>query len=185
MADALELWMWRHPRPLGADGRCIGRTDLAVDRRRAKRLARRIAATAARSHLPREVWTSPLKRCADVGRMLERRGFIHHIDERLCELDFGAWDGLCWTAIAADDVARWQADFAHHAPGGGEPLAALVVRARAFLAERVRRGASTLLIVAHGGLVNAVSMASHAPTAAEWPCTIRYGAMLHHRWTSA
>ena len=174
MAERLELWAWRHPRPIGAEGRCIGRTDLAVDRRRVKRLARRIAATARRENLPREVWTSPSKRCADVGRLLKRRGFTHRIDERLCELDFGAWDGLHWDAIAPADVARWEADFAHHRPGGGESLAALTLRARAFLAERTGR----VLIVGHGGWINAMHLPAGPPSAAHWPPPIAYGSLL-------
>ena len=61
---------WRHPRPDGVAGRCIGHTDVPVDRRRAKRLAHRIRCAARREGWPKGVWTSPLRRCADVGRWL-------------------------------------------------------------------------------------------------------------------
>jgi alpha-ribazole phosphatase len=184
MADALELWIWRHPRPIGAHGRCIGRTDIDVDPRRAKRLARRIAAAARRANLPREIWTSPSRRCADVGRHLKRLGFVHRADERLRELDFGDWDGLCWDAIDPADVARWEADFAHHAPGGGEPLSALATRARGFLAERAQAATESVLIVGHGGWINAMrTCCSQPPAATHWPQAIGYGAMLRHRWT--
>ena len=105
MSGDVELLVWRHPRPIDAAGRCIGRTDLRVDPRRARRLADRIAATARREHLPREIWTSPLARCADVGHWLARRHrFVHRIDPRLAELDFGAWDGLPWSAISPAEV---------------------------------------------------------------------------------
>ena len=43
------LTVWRHPRPEGVKGRCIGgRSDVPVHWRRAKRLARRIQAHARR-----------------------------------------------------------------------------------------------------------------------------------------
>ena len=34
-----ELHIWRHPKPVGAAGLCLGRTDLPVDPRKARRLA--------------------------------------------------------------------------------------------------------------------------------------------------
>lgn len=180
MAEPLQLWVWRHPRPMGAEGRCIGRTDLDVDRRRAKRLANRIAALARRRKLPREVWTSPSIRCAKVARLLKRQGYVHRIDDRLYELDFGAWDGKRWDAIDRSHVAQWEGDFAHHRPGGGESLAALIERAGNFLAERARAGAGHVLIVGHAGWIAAMGMsAGEVPSAACWPRAISYGALVH------
>lgn len=127
------VWLWRHPRPDGAAGRCIGQTDLPVHPRRAKRLAHRIRAAARRHGLPREVWTSPLRRCADVGRWLARWGWQHHLDARLMELHFGAWDGRPWRDIAWAAVQAWEADFTGHAPGGGEALTALAQRVAAWV----------------------------------------------------
>ncbi|MCP5360863.1 MAG: fructose-2,6-bisphosphatase, partial [Sinobacteraceae bacterium] len=66
----LLLHAWRHPRVADADGRCLGRTDLPVDPRRARRLAYRIRAPARRHALPQIVVTSPLQRCRAVGRWL-------------------------------------------------------------------------------------------------------------------
>ena len=132
----LEFWLWRHPRPIGAAGRCIGRTDLALDHRRAKRLAHQIRRAARRHQLPRQIWTSALQRCALVGRQLARWGWMHRIDDRLQELDFGHWDGQPWSAIAPAEVAAWEADFAHHAPGGAESLAALRRRCLGFCTDQ-------------------------------------------------
>lgn len=185
-AEPGELWIWRHPRARDAAGRCIGsRSDLAVDRRRAKRLARRIAATARREGLPRIVWTSPARRCADVGRLLRRRwGFAHRVDPRLAELDFGCWDGQPWSAIAPADVARWEQDFLHHPPGGGEPLAALLGRVRGFLADQP---GGPLLVVGHAGWINAFASlaAPEPPTAACWPRAIGHGALCRARFQHA
>ena len=58
MADA--LWVWRHPKPIDAAGRCIGIADLPVDPRKARRLASRIRRTARRHGLPRQVVTSSM-----------------------------------------------------------------------------------------------------------------------------
>jgi alpha-ribazole phosphatase len=168
------LWVWRHPRAIGAAGRCIGRTDLGVDRRKAKRLAARIRQAARRHGLPREIWTSPLRRAAAVGRVLRGWGWAHHVDTRLAELDFGRWDGRAWHEIAPADVARWEADFVHHAPGGGESQAALRSRIEDFLAEISARGSAPrpVLVVSHAGWIGALLAGAACHDAARWPAPV-------------
>ncbi|MBV8124310.1 MAG: histidine phosphatase family protein [Paucibacter sp.] len=166
--------VWRHPRPVGAQGRCIGAgTDLPVPARRAKRLARRIQALARRERLPHVIWTSPLQRCADVGRWLRRWGWRHHQDPRLLELDFGSWDGKCWRDIAREDIDAWVARFATYAPGGGESLRTLLARVMQFEAP------AGTLVVSHGGWMLARRWRAQGRAeplaAAEWPPAPAYG----------
>jgi alpha-ribazole phosphatase len=169
-------FIWRHPQPHGAHGRCIGITDLPIDRRRAKRLAHRMRHAVRREGGPREVMTSPLQRCADVGRWLRRWGFQHRIDPRLSELDFGAWDGQPWANIGASAVDAWCADFATHTPGQGESVEALMARCRDWLGEK---GDHEVCVVAHAGWINAmrwVVTGKAAPyLAADWPAAVGYG----------
>jgi alpha-ribazole phosphatase len=173
--NAPVLYAFRHPKPVGAEGRCIGAgTDLPVDPRRAKRLAHRVRRLARREGLAHVVATSPLQRCAVVGRWLKRWGWQHRIDAELLELDFGTWDGRAWSTIARGEVDAWCADFERHAPGGGEPLARLLDRARAWQPQ----GAS--VIVTHGGWLLARRWVSEhtegrVPRIDEWPPAPRYG----------
>jgi alpha-ribazole phosphatase len=168
-----QLWAWRHPRAQGAQGRCIGRTDLRVDPRRAKRLAHRIRQAARRHGLPRVVWTSPLRRCADVGRWLRRWGWAHRIDAALLEMDFGAWDGKSWDEIPRAEVDAWCESFAAARPGHGESLLDMLVRAGAWSAP------APVALVTHGGWMLARQWAaSHeaAPAQArDWPAAPAHG----------
>jgi alpha-ribazole phosphatase len=165
--------VWRHPTPRNAAGLCIGRTDLAVDRRKAKRLAHRVRHWARLHHMPRVVLTSPLRRAADVGRWLARWGWTHRIDARLSELDFGAWDGQPWDAIGAAAADTWCAEFVRHAPGGGESVGQLLQRCDSFLRE------APCCVVGHAGWISAAlwldvqGRAPEAPTAALWPAAVR------------
>jgi alpha-ribazole phosphatase len=171
----MTLLVWRHPRPIGAAGRCIGLTDVPVDRRKAKRLAHRIRRYARRHGRPRVVWTSQLARAADVGRWLRRWGWQHRIDRRLSELDFGHWDGRAWTGIPQSEVDTWCEAFAVNAAGGGECVAALMARCAAFLEEHRDE---PLHIVGHAGWMNSarwVLDAKPAPhLASEWPAAVAY-----------
>ncbi len=168
------MCVWRHPKPRAVAGRCIGHTDVVVDRRKAKRLAHRIRRAARREQMPRVVWTSTLRRAADVGRILAGWGWRHRRDARLNEMNFGAWDGLAWNAIGAAAVDAWCDDFAHHAPGGGESVAALLARCHAFVAECD----APRCVVGHAGWISAATWLKHrphdAPSAQSWPAAVRY-----------
>ena len=171
------LFAWRHPRPDGAAGRCIGAgTDLCVDRRRAKRLARRIQQVARRQRLPQVAFCSPLRRSADVGRWLKRWGWRLHIDPALREIDFGAWDGRRWDDIGATAVDAWIADFARHAPGGCESLAALLARVAGW-----KPPEGSAIVVGHGGWMLArrwlAERGQDLPEAATWSAPPAYGAL--------
>lgn len=188
--NAPQVIAWRHPRPLGADGRCIGRTDLAVDHRKAKRLAHRIRQAARQHGWTRIVHSSPLQRCAAVGRQLRRWGWRHHIDDTLLEMDFGAWDGLSWPHIAQAEIDAWCQDFAHHAPGGGESLHTMLHRVAASLHRLSAPAAmppdpsdcsspSPVLIVAHAGWIVSARWVTQHPQApvqpGQWPSSPGYG----------
>jgi alpha-ribazole phosphatase len=169
------LTVWRHPRPLGGQGCCIGCTDLAVDARKAKRLAHRIRRRVRRDGGPRVVVTSSLARGWAVGRWLARWGFVHHIDDRLRELDFGRWDGCFWGDIDPVEISAWTDRFADHAPGGGESVRQLMARCRSFLDERPD---VPCYAVGHAGWISAARWvaAGHMEPlgAAEWPVAVRY-----------
>jgi alpha-ribazole phosphatase len=183
-APHAALWCFRHPRCEAAAGRCIGRTDVAVDPRRARRLAHRIRDVARRHGLPREAWVSPLRRCRRVGDWLRRWGWQVRVDARLLELDFGSWEGRLWTDVPWSEVADWERDLLWHAPGGGECLADLRDRVRAFTREAAAGGRHRV-VVTHGGwlqalrLVEAGDAAPAAPDAANWPPPPRCGSLTY------
>lgn len=167
---AAVLHVWRHPKAIGAAGRCIGRTDLPVDPRKAKRLAHRLRSHARSHGLPRVVHTSALRRSADVGRWLARWGWRHHIEAALAESDFGHWDGLRWDEIGEAAVSAWCADFARYRAHGGESLEALFERCAAWLK---RAPQPVCCIVGHAGWITAAQLIRQgrgAPQHAhEWP----------------
>lgn len=97
--------------------------------------------------------TSDLRRARLVA---ERIGHARNLpvvaDRRWRELDFGAWDGLAPSALAADELRRFHDDPDGFPPPGGERWAALLARVAAALAALP---AADALVVTHGGAMRA------------------------------
>jgi alpha-ribazole phosphatase len=177
----VELIAWRHPRPEGVAGRCIGQVDVAVDRRKTKRLAHRVRKHARRCHLFGQerptVWTSPLQRCFKVGRVLRGWGWKHHVDPRLSELDFGRWEGQPWATIAVPDIVAWCDDFADGQPGEGESVRQLLARCARFIDSVSAQ--TVCCVIGHAGWINALrwilERPDELPAAATWPAPLGHG----------
>lgn len=155
-------------------GRCIGATDVIVDRRKSKRLAHQVRSWARRHRAARVVITSPLRRSADVGRTLAAWGWVHRVDPRLAELNFGAWDGRSWGEIGRAEVDAWVVDFATHRPGGGESVAELIDRCASFVVDT-----NSACVVTHAGWISAATWLEQSgappPVADRWPAAVGYG----------
>lgn len=101
-----------------------------------------------------QVVTSPLARCAEFACILAHRHSLPvHVDARLREIDFGAWEGR-----TADDIARrWPGAYARfladpwaQGPPAGESMGHLEARVLTAWSELVAQRRSVLLI-SHGG----------------------------------
>jgi alpha-ribazole phosphatase len=136
------LHLIRHPKPLVGPGICYGRLDISAEN---------IAAVAddLRANLPSglPLWSSPLQRCRKLAELLNPNLVI---DERLMEMDFGAWEGRSWDDIPRPELDAWAADVAGYAPPGGESPLALQQRALDFVAALKVPEA---VIVTHAGVI--------------------------------
>ena len=106
---------------------------------------------------PDMVVTSPLQRCANFAQSLGQPVLT---DERLVEMDFGAWDGrereLVWQEDQVAVKAFW-ADPMRVSPPGGENLAQVQERAVKALHKHIESALAQqkqhLLLVSHGGVI--------------------------------
>ena len=176
----MVLYIWRHPKPIAANGFCIGQTDISVDKRKIKRLANKIQRFVRFHQLPKVIWVSPLQRSLKVGEILAPHGFQYHVAPELAEIDFGNWDGQPWAQIPKQEIDDWCDHFADFAPKGGESLQQLFERVENWLNEMAaqNRGQKPVLAVGHAGWINAASMIAarqEAPKiAADWPQAVNY-----------
>ena len=131
-------------------GICYGRSDLALADDPvacAQRLRDQLP-----DHVP--LFTSPLRRCLALAQALRARPLV---DARLIEMDFGAWEMQPWNGIGRDQIEAWRADPLDYAPPGGEPVAALRQRVRAFLDACRHEGADEIAAVSHAGVMKVVA----------------------------
>ena len=167
----MKLWLVRHAAPLAPAGQCYGRLDVKADS-----TATEAAAEQLHRALPARVLlrTSPARRCLALAQALQqwRPGCDLETDPRLQEMDFGTWEGRCWDAIGEEALSRWTADFAGHAPGGGESVTALLDRVASALDEARRLGSEQAWIT-HAGVVRAARLLARGvrrvKTARDWP----------------
>jgi len=171
------LWLVRHARPLAAPGLCYGRLDVPADTQ-----ASRAAAQALARALPPGVAAvrhSPLQRCELLALELRalRADLASNPDPRILEMDFGGWEGRAWNALPQADIAAWAADLGSRAPGGGEPLAAMLARVAQALcdaAASARPQGGDVVWITHAGVARCVQWlqahgAARAPQSHEWP----------------
>ena len=167
----MKLWLLRHAPVIAQAGLCYGATDLAAH-------AHDTAATAARiaSELPGgiAVVTSPLMRCKSLAEAIValRPDLSLTVNERLAEMDFGAWEGRAWKAIPRGEFEAWTAGFTDTRPGDGETVREFMRRVEGAWADW-RNGGVDAVWVTHAGVMRAASLL-HAgircpADAAQWP----------------
>ena len=146
MALINELILVRHPLPVAAEGLCYGRSDLPADPGELARVQAALLASGLPGNAP--VFSSPLRRCADLARQLSANVIF---DGDLAEMDFGGWELRSWNDIPRAEVDAWAADLLHYQPGGGESVLAVARRVSGALARIRQHGEEHAVVVCHAG----------------------------------
>ncbi|WP_040789559.1 histidine phosphatase family protein [Nocardia paucivorans] len=174
-ADVRTLILLRHGQTeWNADDRMQGQVDTELTD-----LGRRQAKEAARELVTRKVIgivASDLKRAYDTAMILaESTSLEVKRDERLRETHLGEWQGMTSREFdAAHPGARvaWRMD-ASYSPPGGETKLQVGARAlpvvRELYAERQDWPGATIILVAHGGLIAALTAALLDLPPRSWP----------------
>jgi alpha-ribazole phosphatase len=147
------IYLIRHARPLGSEGLCYGRLDVAVPASETEHVAEEM-----RRHVPAQtlrgapIYSSPLERCVVLAREIAPgRSVI--LTPALLELDFGAWQGRNWDAIPRHELDAWAADLWCYAPGRGESAEAAALRWQSWVDSLVRQSLDAVIAITHAGLI--------------------------------
>ena len=145
--------------------RVQGQADVDLSelgRRQAARVAarsRELVASAPGNDAPWEIWSSPLKRARHTAEMIAAAvGLPLHIEERLCELHAGIFQGHLWADLETqfpEAVAQWRSGDVDYQIPGGESRAQLAARGHEARQALAGRNVSGMIVVAHGGVLTA------------------------------
>jgi broad specificity phosphatase PhoE len=158
---ARTLYLVRHGQTESSKRRAYsGRSDVALTargREQAREAARQLAGAGVDA-----IFTSPLSRARDTAQAIAKAtGAPLTVDERLTEIDYGAFEGLdraSASALLGAAFDDWRADpFGSPVPGM-EPLPAALERARAATAAALAAGERTV-VVGHQGILRIVLVA--------------------------
>jgi broad specificity phosphatase PhoE len=136
------------------DGRWQGHADTALNalgREQARELAESLAGEPLAA-----VYASDLSRARETAEIVARaRGLPVVIDERLREINFGAWEGLTTPEVEErfpEAVEAWRMNDGFHEFTGGETYDVMGARVVAALEEIARaHPGEQVLVVLHGG----------------------------------
>lgn len=108
--------------------------------------------------------TSPMRRCSEFAHELADQLQVNvSIENNLKEIGFGEWEGRTAQEIKQENFAQWQAfyrDPAGQRPPGAEGLEAFYQRVSdAFFAACAQHPEQHLLVVAHAGVIRALTCA--------------------------
>ena len=146
----MEVILIRHTSVDVPPGVCYGQTDVALK----ATFPEEAAATQAQleAYMPFDkVYCSPLSRCVKLATYC---GYSDaERDERLLEMNMGAWEMKEFDKIDDPRLEEWYADFLHVATTGGESFEELLHRVSAFLDELKGKSYQRVAIYAHGGVL--------------------------------
>ncbi|SAL10305.1 alpha-ribazole phosphatase family protein [Caballeronia humi] len=176
----MDLVLIRHPAVAIDAGICYGQADvpLADDAEASARvLSERMRALNVPPCLG--VWhASSLRRCVLIARALGET----HTDERLKEIDFGAWENRAWDSIDRALLDAWADDLEHARAHGGESLAQFSMRVMEWFDDTCARSEAPVHAVTHAGVIRVLTarlLNAQQASVLQWP--LDYGAIVYLR----
>ncbi len=171
----MQLYLVRHTQLVIAPGVCYGQTNLDV----ADSFVSDLAAVRAKISdiVPAANFCSPLKRCRKLANHLNLQNL--HLDSRLKELNFGAWEMQNWLDIPRAELDAWSHAFVDTPPPKGESFHDLYQRVSDFVTEIQNSYQNqNVLVITHAGVIRAMlALALNLPLIAVFKFELDYGGL--------
>jgi alpha-ribazole phosphatase len=149
----MQIYLVRHPPPIGIDGLCYGRLEVAVDERDVARTAASVLAQIpGRALAGARIYCSPSSRCLGLARHIAAPHEPIQAQD-LIEMSFGHWQGLKWDAIARAEIDAWAVDVWGYRPGGGESSQMVAARWERWLGRIREAEDDSVVAVTHAGVI--------------------------------
>lgn len=147
----MEVCLIRHTTPKIEKGICYGHTDLPLHDSFAEEVLDVL------KNLPERVstiYTSPLVRCLSLAQQIGSHFNAPVLpDDRLKELNFGAWEMKPWEKIDQSALMFWMNNYIIHKCPQGESYHDLSHRVLQFIHDLHQKDITQTMIVTHGGVI--------------------------------
>ena len=144
------IYIIRHPKVYNPNKLCYGQSEMPLEENFTvqfdwiKEQTNPTEATA--------FFSSPLRRCTKLASFLSDENFA--IDNRILDVNFGAWEMKEWAEILPKELEAWQQDFVNYSVKKGECFTDVYERATAFFEEiLVTHEQNNLVVVTHASII--------------------------------
>ena len=151
MFGAMQIHLIRHTTPNIGKGICYGQTDMGLNQAVFEQ-----ELSAIKAKLPEGIerfYTSPLQRCKTLAENLNPN-FV--VDERLMEMNFGAWENKNWSDINPTELNTWMQDFVNIRTPNGENYTDLHQRTTGFIKEILTHNYQKVALITHAGNIRSI-----------------------------
>jgi len=168
----MNLTLIRHTAVAVEPGICYGRSDVDVSTTFEAEAGRVLSILQPLQF--DAVFSSPSIRCRKLARYC---GFPDPvIDNRLMELNFGAWEMKPWADIKDPQLQRWFDNWLDEIPTLGESFKAMTGRVEEFLKDIETRKLQQVALFTHAGVIRSAGIITGQFTAAEaFESKVEYG----------
>lgn len=147
----MELYLIRHTTPDIEKGICYGQSDIPLTKTYATELKN------IKNKIPLErvskIYSSPLIRCTTLAKDISES---YDTDDRLKELNFGAWEMKLWNEIPKREIDPWMQDFVNTKVPQGESYTELQHRVVEFYKSLDFYSDETVVVITHAGPMRAL-----------------------------
>jgi len=174
--NSMKLYVMRHGETdWNKERRLQGQADIPLNES-GRQVARETAKGMAHI-IFHAAYTSPLKRAEETARLIiEQRNIPLQVDDRLKEMSFGPYEGLCcakdkWEIPDEGFENFFFAPDQYHPPEGADSFKTVINRVSSFIEEvvRIQPPDSNILVAGHGVVVGAfLAIAEKRSIAAFW-----------------
>jgi alpha-ribazole phosphatase len=147
----MEIHLIRHTTPIIDKNVCYGQSDVLLKdtfQEEAERVLEK---------LPRNadvIYTSPFIRCIKLAeRIAQAFSLPIKKDDRLKEMNFGAWEMKRWDDIDKEALMKWMNDYQNERCPQGESYFDLVIRLKEFFNEIKHNQYQSVIVVTHAGVI--------------------------------
>ena len=143
----MKVYLIRHTAVDVPQGMCYGQTDVPL--KASFEEESKLVQVVIKELTPDAIFSSPLSRCT---RLANSCGYSNALlDDRLKELNFGAWEGRQWDAL---DMSVWENDWISSPPPQGESFIEMYDRVASFFDELKDADYESVIIFTHGGVIS-------------------------------